>query len=499
MKALNKISNLLNLRWLMPVSGGVVIAFASAFILRQSLVWSGLVVVGLTVGLLSLMAKDFRTYWLAIYALVLPLDIKKLLVDSEYLRATMQLHGMTIGELPAPVLYLCDMPLFVLMGVWIYDIVLKKQKIIFPKSNWMALAFLAWGALSSINTTVLSYTFFDLIKWFKLYLLYLYVANNIRSRETVRVLVFCLLLGVIVQALFCVYQYVSQDITPIFGNLFGKSELFTESGALKNQRLWDVSESGNFGLKRASGTIGHSNSQARYFEFLLPVALILYLKSSRFRNRAFLLMTLILGLLGLIVTFSRGGFIGLAVGFTIIILLARWVKLISGRKFFALTVIGLAITIVFIPFIADHILTRPQSTLARLYLSWIGFDMIKQNPILGGGLNNHMILKSEFDLNIHGFYFYPVHNYFLIIATEVGIPGLAFFLGFLTLTFMLAYRAAHNEDVYLAAIAIGIFGALAAVSFHALVYVFPSYIILHFLWLFAGLAAALNTMNLKSS
>ena len=113
----------------------------------------------------------------------------------------------------------------------------------------------------------------------------------------------------------------AQDISPIFGSIFGKNVLFTEEGDLKNQRALAVSEASQLGLKRASGTIGHGNSQARYFEFLLPFAFILFLKSSKFRNKVFNLMTLGLGLLGLIVTFSRGGFIGMAAGLVPIVIL----------------------------------------------------------------------------------------------------------------------------------------------------------------------------------
>jgi hypothetical protein len=498
MKALNKGINLLDTRWIMPVSGGMVIALASAFILRMSLIWAGLITVGLAVGILSLTAKNFKTYWLAIYALVLPLGIKKVLVDTEYLRSITLQHGQPVGELPAPILYLWDLPFLVLMAIWIFDIVYRKQKVIFPKSNWIALAFISWAVLSSINSTALIYTFFDLLKWIKLYILYLYIANNIQTRETIRVLVFFLLIGVIVQALFCLYQYLSQDIAPIFGTLFGKDDFFTDEGALKLKGIFSVSEASSI-MKRASGTIGHSNSQARYFEFLLPIAFMLFIKSTRLRSRVFNLMLLVLGMMGLIVTFSRGGFIGMSVGLTAVVLLARWVRLISGRQFIAIILIGAIIGIVSAPFTVNHMLTRPESTSARFGLYKIGLNMIKDNPVLGGGLNHHMMLKSKFDLTMHGSYFYPVHNYYLVIASEIGIPGLIFFLGFLARTLMLAFSAARSNDPYLASLAVGIFSALTAVSIHALVDVIGNNIIFSFLWLFAGLAASLNTISLAPS
>jgi O-antigen ligase len=93
----------------------------------------------------------------------------------------------------------------------------------------------------------------------------------------------------------------------------------------------------------------------------------------------------------------------------------------------------------------------------------------------------------------------PVHNFYLIIASEVGIPGLVFYLGFLILTCTSALRAARDNDPYFASIAVGVIGALVAVSVHVLVDPLVSYTIHSLLWLCAGLAAALSNINIEDS
>ncbi|MHC4636629.1 MAG: O-antigen ligase family protein [Planctomycetota bacterium] len=497
MKTLIKNYSLLDFRWLLPVSGGILIAFATALILRQTLVWAGLITVALIVGTLSFTAKDFRSYWLAIYALVLPLDIKKVLIDSEYLLALSQLHGPVGGEIPGPVLYLCDLPLIVLMGIWIFDIVYKKQKIIFPKSNWMALAFLMWAGLSTFQAQIFSYAFFDFTKWIKLYLLYLYVANNVRSKHAIKTLIGFLLMGLIFQGLICLYQYVTQDISNIFGTLFGQKDILTKEGLINPKKFLAVSEISDVGM-RATGTIGHSNSQARYFEFLVPFAFVLLLRSTTTPwSTIFNVTTVILGLLGLVLTFSRGGLIGMAVGIVIVIFLSVVFKLISVKRTLALLAVGLIIFSASAPFAIKHIMTRPMSAKSRIFLTKVGLNMVKDQPIFGTGLNNHMIAKLDYDP--HGRFYMPVHNFYLVLASEVGIPGLVFYLGFLILTCKSALRAARDNDPYFAFIAVGVLGALIGVSVHVLVDPIVSYVIYSLLCLCAGLAAALSDKNIEDS
>jgi len=82
--------------WLISIPGGVLVALTGTFLLHFPYVWAGLVTVGLAVGVLSLIAKDFKTYWMAIFALALPLEIKKLMISSEYVREIAQINGIPL-------------------------------------------------------------------------------------------------------------------------------------------------------------------------------------------------------------------------------------------------------------------------------------------------------------------------------------------------------------------------------------------------------------------
>jgi O-antigen ligase len=494
MKVLSRGYNLFDTRWVLPVMGGMLIAAASAFTLRSSYIWSGLIAVGLTVFVLSFTTRNFRSYWLAVFALVLPLEIKKLLIDSDYVREIVNMNTLPVGALPGPVLYLSDIPFLILMVYWLFEIIHKNRKVYFPKSNWMALAFVAWAGLSVLKAPLFSYALFDFLRLIKLYLIYLYIANNILSKTELKTLVSFFLLGVIFQGFICLYQFVSQDVSHIFGNVFGQQDFYSQEGVKKYQSFFSVFGSWGSSLKRASGTVGPINAQAQFFVFLLPLALLLWLTAKRFRNQAFNLFVFVIGLLGLIVTFSRGGLIGLIAGVSAALLFSWIMRLISNRKFLVILFICLFLSTIFIPKLFQYISTRPEAAIARLHFMKVAVNIIKDHPIIGVGLNNNLIAVSEYDPNTY-FMQLPTHNYYLLIATETGIPGLVFFFGFLSLSCAMTLKAARSDDLYIASVSIAIFGAFIAVSLHLLVDWIATNTNHTLLWLYGGLSAGLYRMN----
>jgi O-antigen ligase len=494
MNTMTKAYHLLDLRRVLPILGGILIAAAAAFILRYSYVWSGLITVGLTVFVLSFAAQNFRSYWLAVFALALPLEIKKLLIDSDYVREVIRLNTLPVGALPGPVLYLSDLPFIILMAYWLFEVILKKQKVVFPRSNWMALGFVAWAGLSVLKAPLFSYAFFDLLGRIKYYLIYLYIANNMRSKSEVKALIAFFLVGVAFQGLICLYQFVSQDVSHIFGNVFGQLDLYSQEGLKKYQTFFSVYGPWGSTLKRASGTVGPINAQAQFFEFLLPVALLLWLTAKRFWGKTFNLFVFIIGLLGLIVTFSRGGLIGLIVGVSAALLFSWIIRMISNKQFLVILFVYLFLSVIFIPKLFEFISTRPEAAIARLPSMKVAVNIIKDHPIMGVGLNNNLIAVADYDPNTY-FMQLPTHNYYLLIGTETGIPGLVFFIGFLSLSCAMTLKAARSDDLYIASVSIAIFGAFIAVSLHLLVDWIATNTNHTLFWVYGGLSACLYRMN----
>ncbi len=483
------IKNHISSSWFLPVLGGGFIAVFAAFILRSSYVWAGLVSVGLSVAVMSFVAKDFKSYWLAIFAIALPLDIKKMLIDAEYVRDITNIFGIPLGEMPAPIIYLSDLALIVLMAQWFSEILSRKQKIIFPKSNWMALAFVIWSAISLINARVFAYGFFDLLRTFKLYILYLYIANNVNTETVLKNLIKFLFIGVVIQGLFCIYQFVAQDAGYIFGNLFGQQDLYSDE-TLKKYNLFFAVTPGSDNI-RASGTVGPTNAEAQFFEFFLPMALLFWLAAAGFWTKIFNLVVLSFGLVGLVLTFSRGGFVGIFVGIVVTFFLARFFKIVTLKKFIVYIFSASLLAVLIIPKCYAFFMTRHEATLARFHLYKVGIDMIRANPIFGVGLNNHLVVSPQFDPDNY-LMPTPTHNHYLILASEIGIPGLIFYIGFLVITCMMLLKMSRSESQYVASVSLGMFGALIAISVHILVDHLNYHTILTLIWLYGGLASVLT-------
>lgn len=465
------------------------LGLTAVFLARLSVVWAALMVIGLLVLVCSLAARDAKTYWFVIFALVLPLEIKKMLVDSSFVMEAVKQYGFPTGELPGPVLHLSDLPLTMLLLLWMTDLMLRRQPVRFPQAHWFAVALLGWSALSIVGARDVAAGCFDLCRGIKLYLLYILAYNTLGEHPRLRWLLVALFAGVVVQGVLCLTQFVSQDIGRLFTSLLGKKDLY--SADLRNtvEGMMKISEGGIVG-KRASGTVGAINAQAFYFEQLLPPAFLCWLALRQTLARYAAALATVLGGLGLIVTFSRGGLIGLFAGIVCLVVLA-WIRNAVPRQHLALLAIaGLLAMAVALPLVTRFFTTRPEGATARIHLLGVGLNMVRDHPVLGVGLNNHLQAKPDYDPRSYAFQM-PTHNHFVLLATQVGIPGMLFFLGFLWSIWNSAMRAAGSDDLFVTVVAIGTAAALVAIVVHCQFDYIATHTSLTLIWLFAGIVAAL--------
>lgn len=185
--------------------------------------------------------------------------------------------------------------------------------------------------------------------------------------------------------------------------------------------------------KRALGFFGHPNFFALFaaplLAFLIPDLI------NRVRNQKNMPLTpklfffWILGSVGLFLSMSRAGWLGLAAALGLYLLLV-------GDKKLRLVALGgaaaLAVVILVIPNLRYRVILPfmgEKSAVSRLSLWHTGATAIRQAPIFGLGLTGFgsewTVLNTDPNLDTHNF----PHNVFLDFWVETGLLGLLSFVG----------------------------------------------------------------------
>lgn len=174
---------------------------------------------------------------------------------------------------------------------------------------------------------------------------------------------------------------------------------------------------------RAYATLPHPNILAGFALMLLAPVVEQYLVTGR---RGWLVLTG-LGWLTEWLTFSRAGWLGAGA----LLLALLWQK--DRRRVSALWVMALLPLAMLIGLMGPYFLARAslgaappleqRSLNERLGLLQVGLTLAAQHPLLGVGAGNFVIALDP--IRPDGVPWEPVHNLWLLIAAETGLPGLA--------------------------------------------------------------------------
>ena len=191
-------------------------------------------------------------------------------------------------------------------------------------------------------------------------------------------------------------------------------------------------------LYRVSGTLGHPTFFASWLSLLLPIGLGKLAVAAKKQVKIISGMSIAAGVLALFATYSRSGWIALGVtgalfvGFfarkkKILLLVSRWRwVLLAG------------VVIIFL--YGGYFFTRLQSFSyifslgsgrGRVELTEEAVEMIRSFPFFGVGLNH--FTQTMVTQNVSGaaaYFLYPVHNTWLLFASELGLPAVFLFVLF---------------------------------------------------------------------
>ncbi len=188
---------------------------------------------------------------------------------------------------------------------------------------------------------------------------------------------------------------------------------------------------------RVSASFGTYGKLGAYLLLTIPYLIALGVYSRQIAknwSRWYLIMILFSAASVLLfLTKSRGAFIALFAGTSLVLLFKRqWIVLLilglMGIGFITILPKNMVIHL-------DHQL-KEQSLIERFYLWDRAIQVIKAKPLTGTGINTYASAHAKFDTRknwrVLGYY---AHNGFLQLAAEIGIPGLLSFMCFLGIYF----------------------------------------------------------------
>lgn len=217
--------------------------------------------------------------------------------------------------------------------------------------------------------------------------------------------------------------------------VIGIRQIYADPSALAR---WSDSNSVAAGTVRIYSTLGNPNLLGGYLLPILPLAVVAFLRWPGRPRRLFALVTLVLGVVALVLTYSRGAWLGMvaALGTLALLLVIRQTRdwPLLWRRLFPLLLLAVAtVLLVLLVTQVEPLRVRVMSLVAgredssnnfRINVWTSVLEMIKDRPWIGIGPGN-----AAFNL-IYPLYQQPKFNALsaysipLELLVEAGIPGL---------------------------------------------------------------------------
>ncbi len=206
---------------------------------------------------------------------------------------------------------------------------------------------------------------------------------------------------------------------------------------------------------RSYGTFAHPNVFGAFLVIGLVISLAAFINAN-LKSRLVLLLLVGIQTFGLTLTFSRSAWLVAMLAILIFVCLTWNIDLSVGEKLYPAVLLILlsfvVIGIIYLPFIAER--GRVAGTTAyteRTNYNTAGLKMIIDYAVFGVGPGQSLLhMEHYMPGRIEPWDIQPIHNYYLLFTTELGLP--AFFVFALYISYVLqksfrVYKAMTNLDV----------------------------------------------------
>src|SRR3989338_6577046 len=247
-------------------------------------------------------------------------------------------------------------------------------------------------------------------RWITPPLLYFLVLNTVKNRPTIRAIINIMMFVTAIVACMAIYDYI------------------------------DAGEGGSLESSRIGGIVDQPNMLAAFFNYYMFLPLAFMLMNTKKSKYWLFLIPVLLEFRGVMVTFSRGGYMAFALGLYAISFFR------SKMLFVFLILVGFIVYFnpILLPagvryrmgqtFQIDKTSAQEveydeasleSSAKSRVEIWRASVDMIKDHPVFGVGYKLFPYMLEYYAPQWKGF---DAHNTYIIITAEMGIPALLIFL-----------------------------------------------------------------------
>ncbi|HEY4632335.1 MAG TPA: O-antigen ligase family protein, partial [Candidatus Limnocylindrales bacterium] len=325
-------------------------------------------------------------------------------------------------------------------------VLIERRSIVFPVPYGLMFAYLAAALTSTLLSADVESSALALgVFLSEGLLLYFLVVNVVRSTETLRQVIWALLLAGALMGAISVWQEATQSYHNVLGGM-----------AQINQIGFGVGEdiSGKVIRPRLAGPIGEQNRYAQVLVVLVPLALFRFWGERRLALRVIAGVCTLLILSGILLTFSRGAAVALA-GLFLTMTAMRYIRVRD------LLVVGVTIALL-IGLVAPQVIIRLDSLagigalldsqaenadgaiVGRATSNLAAINAFLDHPIVGVGPGQYFRLFSQDYGNDLGLRHFDsqrrAHSLYFETAADLGIIGFSAFMAVIGATLVPLWR-----------------------------------------------------------
>lgn len=269
------------------------------------------------------------------------------------------------------------------------------------------------------------------------------------------------------------------------------------SRGLNTEYAWGDTSEGRF-----AGTFGAPSTAATYLAVCL-LFLFRRMFSKQPPTHATASWALFaLGFLALLLTRTRSAWIGFTIGSIGLGWQCFRLGTLSRQMANRLVVGGVLALLLAWPLVAQR-LGEDHKGMAdtRGNLAWIAVEMIKSHPFAGVGVNTatNQVYSYAVKAGLANNWVFIVHNQFLLVAAETGLPGLAAFLVLMWVGLRAARRCMQSEDTLIAEVGGTLFWSLIAMCWALNIDHVSGSMTYVLLWFLIGAACGLDALRQRES